>query len=63
MPYSKAKSAVLEKSIVKIIGLAVGEKSGVALHGAAANICFKVLKLVIIPGVHKINLLFLTLFS
>ena len=42
MPYSKAKSAVLEKSIVKIKGLAVGEKSGVALHGAAANICFKV---------------------
>ena len=49
--------------MVKIKGLVVGEKSGVALHGAAANICFKVLKLAIISGVQTINLEFLTLFS
>jgi len=49
--------------MVKIKGLVVGEKFGVALHRAAVNICFKVLKLDIISGVHTIDLVFLTLFN
>ena len=60
-----APIAVLEKSIVKMKGLAVGEKSGVALHGAAANICFNVLKLLIISGVNTrdVNVLIFLDFS
>ena len=44
-------------------GLAAGEKSGGARHGAAANISLRVLKLLFISCVQVINLLFLTSFK